>query len=76
MRGIVKLYNESAGWGFIRVPGQNDCFFHIGRVREGELSQRLQSGYGVGTEVEFETEPSDKKPGRVRAKNFGFVATE
>ncbi|MBI9066606.1 MAG: cold shock domain-containing protein [Salinivirgaceae bacterium] len=54
MRGTVKWYNETKGFGFITREGENDIFVH----RSG-----LKNSFGAldeGQEVEFEVEEGEK----------------
>jgi CspA family cold shock protein len=57
--GVVKLYNESRGYGFIQRAGEKDLFFHISQVRDGYQPRK-------GDQVEFEEGPGRKGP---EAKN-------
>lgn len=56
MRGTVKWYNETKGFGFIKTDGEKDVFVH----RSG-LKSAFQ-GLEEGQEVEFEIEDGKKGP--------------
>ncbi len=56
MRGTVKWYNETKGFGFITAEGEKDVFVH----RSGLKS--AFNGLEEGAEVEFEIEDGKKGP--------------
>lgn len=56
MRGTVKWYNETKGFGFIKTDGEKDIFVH----RSGLKS--AFNGLEEGAEVEFEIEDGKKGP--------------
>ncbi|MHA2280203.1 MAG: cold-shock protein [Promethearchaeota archaeon] len=58
MRGTVKWFNDSRGFGFITPnEGEKDLFVHWSQI-QGEGFKSLQEGQ----KVEFEVEQSDKGP--------------
>lgn len=60
MNGIVVKYDPERGFGFIRVPGQeNDVFVHASDVKDG-------GALGVGMKASFSIELTEKGP---RARN-------
>ena len=36
MKGEIKFFNETKGFGFIKVTGQKDIFFHKSALQKGE----------------------------------------
>lgn len=57
MQGIVKMFNQEKGFGFITTKEGEDVFFHF--------SQLVVEGYKtikVGQAVEFELVQSDRGP--------------
>lgn len=55
MKGIVKRFNESRGFGFITTQDGRDVFFHF--------SQLVMDGYKtikIGSEVEFDLLESER----------------
>ena len=57
MRGTVKWFNDSKGYGFIQQPGGDDVFVHFSAI-DVEGFRTLAEG----EEVEFEISESDKGP--------------
>jgi CspA family cold shock protein len=58
IRGSVKWFNDSKGYGFIRRDdGQNDCFVHHSEI-QGEGYKSLQEG----ERVEFDVVQQPKGP--------------
>lgn len=55
MRGTVKWFNDSKGYGFIEQPGGEDVFVHFSAI-VGEGFRTLSEG----DEVEFELRETDK----------------
>lgn len=37
MKGVVKFFNESKGFGFIKVSNGKDVFFHKSALRKGDV---------------------------------------
>lgn len=64
MKGTIKWYNETKGFGFIQTEENNDVFLHRSEI----------SGFNVnlqpGQLVEFEVEQKDKGPMAVRVKTI------
>ncbi|HET9947786.1 MAG TPA: cold shock domain-containing protein [Longimicrobiales bacterium] len=55
MRGTVKWFNDSKGYGFIQQPGGDDVFVHFSAI-QAEGFRTLSEG----DEVEFEVRESEK----------------
>jgi cold shock protein len=55
MRGTVKWFNDSKGYGFIQQPGGDDVFVHFSAIA-GDGFRTLAEG----EEVEFELHQTDK----------------
>lgn len=55
MKGTVKWFNDSKGYGFIQQPEGDDVFVHFSAI-EAEGFRTLAEG----EEVEFELRESDK----------------
>jgi CspA family cold shock protein len=55
MKGTVKWFNDSKGYGFIEQPDGEDIFVHFSAI-EAEGFRTLAEG----EEVEFEVRDSDK----------------
>jgi len=55
MKGTVKWFNESKGYGFIRPSGGEDVFVHFSAIQT-EGFRTLSEG----EEVEFEVRESDR----------------
>lgn len=55
MKGTVKWFNDSKGYGFIEQPEGEDVFVHFSAI-EAEGFRTLAEG----EEVEFEVRDSDK----------------
>lgn len=65
MKGMVKFFNGSKGYGFISPDdGGNDVFVHISAVERSGMSTLNE-----GQIVEFDTEP-DQKTGKVRVASI------
>ena len=56
--GVVKWFNESKGYGFISVDGQQDVFVHYTSIRDNGGFRNLE----VGQEVEFTLGEGKKGP--------------
>lgn len=57
MKGTVKWFNDSKGYGFIQQPVGEDVFVHFSAI-SGEGFRTLSEG----EEVEFELRDSEKGP--------------
>jgi cold shock protein len=55
MRGTVKWFNDSKGYGFIEQPGGGDVFVHFSAIN-AEGFRTLSEG----EQVEFELRETDK----------------
>jgi len=64
--GSVKRLMRDRGFGFIKVEGGSDIFFHRSHVRDGDFDALEE-----GVSVEFETADSDKGPRAVWVKVSG-----
>lgn len=53
MNGKVKWFNETKGYGFIAVSGDEDYFVHYSKI-SGEGFKTLQEGQEVSFEVSEE----------------------
>lgn len=61
MKGTVKFFNESRGFGFITAEDGNEYFVHISGISEGaELRE--------GDAIDFEVEQGDRGPKAVNVK--------
>jgi len=59
LKGKIKWFNSMKGFGFIEPEdGGKDVFVHMSSLSPGTESQDLTEG----SDVEFETEESDKGP--------------
>jgi len=61
MKGTVKWFNGTKGFGFIEKEDGNDIFVHMNDLEEGTTLNE-------GDAVEFETEDSPKGPRAVKVK--------
>lgn len=57
MKGTVKWFNDSKGYGFIQYPKGDDVFVHFSAIKE-EGFRTLNEG----EEVEFEVHESEGGP--------------
>jgi CspA family cold shock protein len=57
MKGTVKWFNDSKGYGFIASPRGEDVFVHFSAI-QAEGFRTLSEG----EQVEFEVQESDKGP--------------
>ncbi len=57
MRGTVKWFNDSKGYGFIQQPEGDDVFVHFSAIAVEGFRTLAE-----GEEVEFEVSESDKGP--------------
>jgi CspA family cold shock protein len=57
MKGTVKWFNDSKGYGFIHPPAGGDVFVHFSSI-QGDGFRTLAEG----DEVEFELRETDKGP--------------
>jgi cold shock protein len=67
MKGTVKWFNDSKGYGFIQAPEGNEVFVHFSAI-SGNGFRTLSEG----EEVEFEIQESDRGPRAanvIRAEN-------
>ncbi|KND49297.1 MAG: hypothetical protein AB203_02780 [Parcubacteria bacterium C7867-008] len=65
--GIIAGINEK-GFGFIKIEGQDDLFFHA-----KELVNVSIEDLKPGDTLEFEIAPSQKDPSRMNAVNVSKV---
>jgi CspA family cold shock protein len=52
MKGTVKFFNSSKGYGFITADGGEDIFFHQSNVKDAGFRNELQQGDLVTFEVQ------------------------
>ncbi len=57
MKGTVKWFNESKGYGFIKSPKGDEVFVHFSAIQ----AQGFRT-LSEGEEVEFEVKESEKGP--------------
>jgi len=57
MKGTVKWFNDSKGYGFIKNPQGEDVFVHFSAIQADGFRTLSE-----GEEVEFEVRESDKGP--------------
>ena len=57
MKGTVKWFNDSKGYGFIQQPSGDDVFVHFSAI-SGEGFRTLSEG----EEVEFELRETERGP--------------
>jgi len=57
MKGTVKWFNESKGYGFIRPPKGDHVFVHFSAIQTEGFRTLLE-----GDEVEFEVKESERGP--------------
>lgn len=62
MKGKVKFFNQTKGFGFITGEDGNDYFVHQTGLKEGVVLRE------EGTPVKFETEEGDKGPKAVNVE--------
>lgn len=62
-KGIVKFYNPSKGWGFIKYDGGKEIFVHHTGIEGDELTE--------GAEVEFEIENGKKGLNAINVRIIG-----
>ncbi len=67
MEGQIKTIREDRGFGFIATNNGEEYFFHASQVGGAFFD------LAEGDEVEFETQPSRKKPGKLEAVNVRTV---
>ena len=57
MKGTVKWFNDSKGYGFIQNPEGEDVFVHFSQIQADGFRTLSE-----GEEVEFEVRESDRGP--------------
>lgn len=58
MRGKVKWFDATKGYGFIERPGEKDVFVHFSAIQGNEKYKQLFDG----EEVEYESMETDRGP--------------
>lgn len=59
IRGVVKWFNPTKGFGFIQLPGGGmDVFVHVNQLRKSGIHRSLETG----EPVTFRTERGTKGP--------------
>ena len=53
--GILKMWKEAEGWGFIEGDDGDDYFVNIANVRKGQIMQ-------TNTRVKFDVTQGDRGP--------------
>ena len=61
MKGTVKFFNESKGFGFVTAEDGKDIFVHQSALEDGITLQE-------GDSITFEVEQGDKGPKAVNVK--------
>lgn len=65
MKGTVKWFNESKGFGFLsNSDGSGDVFVHFSAIQSNGFKTLAE-----GQKVEYETEADPKDSRKLRAKN-------
>ena len=64
VKGTVKWFNETKGFGFLQVEGGEDVFVHFSAI----VSEGFKT-LNEGQEVTFDIEADSKNPTRSRAVN-------
>ena len=55
LTGMVKVWNQGSGWGFISGSDGEDYFLNVKNLRSGQSVR-------VGSNVKFDTEETDRGP--------------
>ncbi|MCI2068082.1 MAG: cold shock domain-containing protein [Bacilli bacterium] len=58
MKGVVKMFNSTKGFGFITGEDGKDVFFHHSAL----VPASLEASIAVGDKVEFEAQDSPRGP--------------
>jgi cold shock protein len=67
MKGKCKAWIPDRGFGFILSDNGDEVFCHFRDL------QTFTQGLEIGTRVEFDVIPSDRKPGSLCAKNVRLL---
>jgi CspA family cold shock protein len=68
--GVVKFFNASKGFGFIKPDnGDRDIFVHVSALNKSNIDD-----LGEGDKVEFDTEASPKEGKGPKAINLRVLA--
>lgn len=68
VRGTVKWYNKTKGYGFIRLPGGGiDVFVHVNQL----VKSGIENGLNEGDKVTFAIDKGEKGAFAINIKKVG-----